>query len=343
VANRSGPRAVIFGVAGTELSAAERRLFADACPLGFILFARNCAEPRQVRDLVQGLRGSVGREDAPIVIDQEGGRVRRLNPPHWRAAPPPACFARLAAKDPETARRAAYLNARLLAAELVDLGIDVNTLPVLDLPQPDSHPVIGDRAAGDTVERAAALGRATCEGLLAGGVLPVIKHVPGHGRARVDSHVALPVVDTARDELERTDFAPFRRLSDMPWAMTAHVVYAAIDGERPATTSPEVIDRVIRGWIGFDGLLLSDDLCMGALGGAPAGRARAVLAAGCDVALHCDGVLAEMAAVAEACPEISAAGARRLAQGEALRQAASEFDAAAATARLAQLLGDAAG
>lgn len=313
------PRAVIFGVAGAELTEGERRFLAEWDPLGLILFARNCATPDAVRALVDDFRAAVGRADAPVLIDQEGGRVARLKPPHWRSAPAPAVFARFAAADVARACEACTLNARLVAAELAALGITVDTLPILDIPQPGADPVIGDRAAGDTPELAARLGRSTCEGLLAEGVLPVIKHIPGHGRAAVDSHRALPIVDASRDELERIDFAPFRRLADMPWAMTAHVVYTAIDCDAPATTSRTVIADIIRGAIGFDGLLLSDDLCMAALAGPPAVRAEAAVAAGCDVVLHCNGDLDEMHAVAAVAPPLSDAALTRLARGERAR------------------------
>ncbi len=331
-------RAAVFGCSGPVLTAAERRFFRDADPLGFILFARNCEAPDQVRALVGALRDCVGRADAPVLIDQEGGRVARLRPPNWRAAPAPARFVDLARRHPEAAAEAARLNARLIAAELHALGITVDCLPVLDVPQPGADPVIGDRAAGDTPDRAAALGRAACEGLLDGGVLPVIKHLPGHGRAAVDSHVALPVVDAPRADLEAVDCAPFRALAHMPWGMTAHVVYRAVDPEAPATTSAAVIGDLIRGVIGFDGLLVTDDVCMGALGGGFRERAEAALAAGCDVVLHCSGDAAEMAAVAEGTGALTDAARRRLARGEDLRRPPHPFDPIAAEARLTALL-----
>jgi len=331
-------RAVIFGVSGPDLSDDERRFFADADPLGFILFSRNCASPDQVRALVSDLREVVGRADAPVLIDQEGGRVARLGPPHWRVAPAAARFAEIAAADPSQAAEAARLNARLLAAELADLGIDVDCAPVLDIPQRGAHQVIGDRAFGGTPEQVARLGLATCEGLLAGGVLPVIKHLPGHGRATADSHFDLPVVDAAREDLERVDFAPFRALNAMPWAMTAHVVYTALDPSAPATTSSVVIERVIRGAIGFDGVLISDDLCMRALEGPADRRAEAALAAGCDIALHCNGVLAEVEAVAAACPPLTPASRARLSRAEAMRLRPEPFDVRAALERLDAML-----
>lgn len=334
------PRAAIFGLSGLCLLEHEKDFFRAADPFGFILFARNCGEPQQVRDLVAALRASVGRDDAPVLIDQEGGRVQRLRPPHWRAAPAAARIAALMARDETDAIEAAWLNARLLADELAAIGITVDCLPLLDVPVPGAHAIIGDRALGDAPDRVAMLGRAICEGLLAGGVLPVIKHIPGHGRAGVDSHEALPVVEATRGDLERFDFAPFRSLNAMPWAMTAHVVYTALDRASPATTSTTVVADVIRGWIGFDGLLISDDLCMGALAGSLGERAAATLAAGVDVALHCNGVLDEMEAVAEVCPRFNEAAMRRVVRGETLRlgRKSAAFDVAAANARLLSLL-----
>ena len=253
-------------------------------------------------------------------------------------APPAARFAELARHDWQVAVEAARLNARLIAADLFELGITVDCAPVLDVPHPDGDPVIGDRAAGDTPELAALLGGAACEGFLAGGVLPVIKHLPGHGRASVDSHVALPVVDAPLAELERTDLPPFIALHHMPWAMTAHVVYTAIDPSAPATLSARVVAEVIRGRIGFEGVLVSDDLCMGALSGTPARRSAAALAAGCDVLLHCNGVLAEMQDCAEGCAPLTAAATERLARGDAMRRKPDSFDSAAAVDRLDTLL-----
>jgi beta-N-acetylhexosaminidase len=333
------PRAVIFGIAGASLQPAERRFFAEADPLGFILFARNCVEPEQITALVAELRQCVGRAGAFVLIDQEGGRVQRLKPPRWRAAPPADAFGRLCERDEAAAVEAAWLNARLLAAELEPLGIDVDCAPVLDIRRPEGHAIIGDRAFGALPETVALLGRATCAGLLAGGVLPVIKHLPGHGRATLDSHEALPVVDAPADELRRIDLAPFAALADMPLAMTAHVVYAAFDPAAPATTSSRVIAQTIRGVIGFDGLLMSDDLCMRALSGVPADRARAALAAGCDVVLHCNGDLAEMRAVAEACPTLSGDARRRSERASAMRTPPQPFDRERAVERLASLLG----
>jgi beta-N-acetylhexosaminidase len=328
----------ILGCAGTRLSAEERAFFSRASPLGFILFARNCETPGQIRALVDELREAVGRADAPVLIDQEGGRVARLKPPQWRAAPPAGRFGELAARKPHAAIEAVRLNSYLIARELAALGIDVDCAPVLDLRFPDAHEVIGDRAFGAAPQSVAELGRAACEGFLAGGVLPVIKHVPGHGRAMVDSHHELPVVTTARAEMEATDFEPFRLLADMPWAMTAHVRYAAIDPSLPATLSPKVIREVIRGHIGFDGLLLCDDLSMRALKGDLGHLARQALAAGCDIALHCNGNMKEMTAVVAAAGALSADAERRFRRGRALLERSAGTAIAAAETRLAELM-----
>ncbi|MEQ9042486.1 MAG: beta-N-acetylhexosaminidase [Alphaproteobacteria bacterium] len=340
----SGPdaksaRALILGCAGASLKDEERRFFREADPLGFILFDRNCEAPDQLRALIADLRATVGRADAPVLIDQEGGRVCRLHPPHWRKLPPPRRFGELAERNPEAALEATWLNARLLAGELHALGITLDCTPVLDLPVAGADPVIGDRAFGGDAERTASLGRAVCEGLLAGGVLPVLKHIPGHGRARADSHLALPVVETPADELEATDFRPFRLLSGMPLAMTAHIVYTALDPAQPATLSKPVIEGVIRKQIGFDGLLMTDDVSMAALEGALGARARAALAAGCDVVLHCNGKLAEMTALAEAVGRLEKAAFDRLSRAEACRrEATKDEDMEALAARFAELM-----
>jgi beta-N-acetylhexosaminidase len=336
-APRKAPRAVILGCTGEELSPEEHRLFRAADPLGFILFRRNCREPAQVRDLVAALREAIGRDDAPILIDQEGGRVARLGPPHWRRYPSAGRLGSL--PDPQAAA-AARLGARLIADDLRALGITVDCLPVLDLPVSGADPVIGDRAYGSDPGRVAALGRAVCEGLLEGGVLPVIKHIPGHGRALLDSHHACPVVETGADELSHTDFAPFRALAGMPWAMTAHIVYMAIDPTAPATLSERVISQAIRGEIGFDGVLVSDDLSMRALGGEIGERAARALAAGCDLVLHCNGDRREMEAIIAATGPISARTAARLAQAEGVRRRSAylKFDRGEAEARFDALL-----
>ncbi len=317
---------VIFGCAGTSLTPDEQDFFRKTNPFGFILFERNCDTPEQVRALTDSLRSCIGRADAPVLIDQEGGRVTRLKQPHWREAPAPSRFAELANDHPEQAMQAARLNARLMAADLLALGITVNCTPVLDIPQPDADPIIGDRALGLEPDRVASLGRAVCEGFLAGGVLPVIKHIPGHGRATADSHKALPVVDTDIAELRAVDFEPFRALNDMPWAMTAHVLYRVLDSDAPATTSKKVIDDVIRGLIDFQGVLISDDLSMQALSGGFAERAAASLQAGCDLVLHCNGDLAEMEAIHSACGIVKSKTLARLQKAENARLKPGDFN-----------------
>ena len=333
------PRAVVLGCAGPTLSDDERAFFADQDPLGFIVFQRNCETPDQVRALVEALRASVGRPDAPILIDQEGGRVARLKPPYWQALPPAGAVGTLAIQDPDAAREAAWSLGRLLAADLQPLGITVDCAPVLDLPIEGSDAVIGDRAFGFDPERVATLGRALAEGLLAGGVLPVIKHIPGHGRATADSHKALPRVEAELETLERSDFRPFAALADLPLGMTAHILFTALDPERPVTTSPGVVAEVIRGRLGFDGLLFSDDLSMAALSGDLGQRTAESLAAGCDVALHCNGDPEEMAQVCAAAGPLSEAAARRWEAARARIAAIPRpIDAAALRSRLDALL-----
>jgi beta-N-acetylhexosaminidase len=307
--------------------------------VGFILFKRNCERPDQVRALVSALRETVGRAEAPVLIDQEGGRVVRLQPPHWRKYPAPAT---LGALGGERARKAVHLVARLIADDLAALGISVDCVPVLDVPQPGADPVIGDRAYSRDPAEVARLGKAACDGLLEGGVLPVIKHIPGHGRAGVDSHSVLPRVTVSRAELDATDFVPFRSLAAMPWAMTAHIVYTAVDAETPATLSPLVIHRVIRASMGFDGVLVSDDLSMNALGGRIGARAARALAAGCDLALHCNGDAVEMTDVAAVAAPLTPNARRRLDRAEAQRHAPDPLDRRAAEARLEVLVGAAA-
>ena len=313
------PAAVIFGCTGTTLTDSEKRFFADIDPMGFILFGRNIETPDQVRHLVGALRQTVGRA-APVLIDQEGGRVQRLKPPFWPARPAMARFGAMAASDLPLARRAARLNARLIAAALADLGIDVDCAPVLDLPVAGADGIIGDRALGTEPILAADLGRAVIDGLLDGGVLPVVKHIPGHGRATLDSHLALPRVDADRATLEGSDFVAFRCLRDAGWAMTAHVVYSAYDACRPATLSPVVISEVIRGFIGCDSVLLTDDLSMRALAGGFDERAALSLSAGCDLVLHCNGAMAEMQAVAAGVRPLDDKSCERLAAAEARKR-----------------------
>ena len=328
--------ASILGCAGLTLGREERAFFRDVRPWGFILFKRNVETPEQVRGLVDELRACVDRPDAPVLIDQEGGRVQRLGPPHWPTYPPGRAYGQLSANDPLLRREIARLGARLLAHDLAALGINVDCVPVLDVPDPSGHEVIGDRAYGTTPDEVALLGRAAAEGLIAGGVLPVIKHIPGHGRAMADSHHDLPVVDASYEDLDARDFAPFRVLSDMPMAMTAHVVYTAIDRKRPATTSKKAMRDVIRGAIGFDGLVMSDDLSMKALKGDFTARAKASLAAGCDVVLHCNGDMAEMKAVVAGTKSLKgrAAERARAALGR-LARSPEPFDADEARARFA--------
>jgi beta-N-acetylhexosaminidase len=302
--------AAIYGCLGPRLGAEEIAFFRDVQPWGFILFARNIEGPDQVRALIAGLRETVGRQDAPVLIDQEGGRVQRFGPPHWRRYPPARVLARLPG-GLTAQREAVRLGARLMADDLFALGVNVDCAPVLDVPQPGAHDIIGDRAYGETPEAVAVLARAAAEGLLAGGVLPVIKHIPGHGRATSDSHLDLPVVEASLAALRETDFPPFQALSDMPLAMTAHVLYRALDPRRPATTSRRVIGEVLRGELGFSGLIMSDDLSMQALEGDMTSRARQSLSAGCDVVLHCNGDMAEMKAVAAGVRGLSGPSARR--------------------------------
>lgn len=300
--------AAIYGCAGHRLTAEERAFFAEADPWGFILFRRNVDSPDQVRALTGELRDCVGRR-APILIDQEGGRVQRLGPPHWPKYPPGEAYLK-AANDPLTARELTRLGARLMAHDLRAVGINVDCLPVVDVPVKGAHDIIGDRAYARAPATVAQLGRAAAEGLLAGGVLPVVKHMPGHGRAFADSHHELPTVHADLDTLDAWDFAPFKALSDMPMAMTAHVVFTAIDRKRPATTSRKAV-RLMRDQLGFGGLILTDDLSMKALSGSLADRASAALKAGCDIVLHCNGDLAEMRQVAEGVGRLKGKAARR--------------------------------
>jgi beta-N-acetylhexosaminidase len=330
--------AFITGLTGQQLTPAEASLLKAARPCGIILFQRNLADPEQVRQLVDAARAAVGADDFLVLIDQEGGRVQRLRPPHWRDRPAAARYGTAYARDPAGAVRAARFAARLTAAELIALGINTSCAPVLDLTVPGGHDIIGDRAYGAFPERVIALGRAVAEGLLAGGVLPVVKHIPGHGRASKDSHLELPTVDTPRQELEGTDFLPFRALRDLPAAMTAHVVFAAIDPAAPASISAAVTADVIRGHIGFQGLLLSDDLGMAALSGSLPERAAAVLRAGSDLALLCGGGVADMEAVAEVVPPLAGHALARFARAWAAVAEPQALDVAEAEACVAEVL-----
>jgi beta-N-acetylhexosaminidase len=331
-------RAFITGISGLALTADERAFLRSELPWGFILFKRNIETPAQVSALVRELRDAIGEPEAPVLIDQEGGRVARLAPPHWPVYPPGAVFGTLYDTDRSLGLTAARLSARLIAADLADLGISVDCLPLADVPVPGADAVIGNRAYGTDPGKVAAIARAVTQGLEQGGILPVLKHIPGHGRATADTHLRLPVVDTARTELERTDFAAFRPLADLPMAMTAHVVFSALDPAQPATTSATIIEQVIRGVIGFQGLLMSDDVSMNALAGSIAQRTRAIVTAGCDMVLHCNGKLDEMRAVAGETPVLTGEALARARRALASRRAPQPFDRKAARAELDELV-----
>jgi beta-N-acetylhexosaminidase len=329
----------IYGCAGTELTQDERAFYRAAQPWGFILFARNAQDREQVKALVADMRDTIGDANAPVLIDQEGGRVMRLKPPHWKARPPARVFGDLYTRSPDAARQAATLNARLMAHDLSELGITVDCVPVLDVPIQGANDVIGDRAFAHDPQIVAELGREVIRAMLDGGVLPVIKHMPGHGRGNADSHHALPRVSASADELRATDFVPFRALSDCPLGMTAHVVYETIDADRPGTTSPTIIHNITRGEIGFQGLLFTDDLSMNALAGALAERAKAALAAGCDIVTHCNGRIDEMEQVASEAKPLDGEPLRRAQHALSQLHAPKPFDCVAAEARLAELFG----
>jgi beta-N-acetylhexosaminidase len=336
-------RAFITGVSSLTLTDPEREFLRAQRPWGFILFKRNVDSPAQVAALVRAMRDCVGAPDAPVLIDQEGGRVQRLGPPHWPIYPPGAVFSTLYDIDTNLGLKAARLSNRLIAADLIDLGITVDCLPLADVPVADADAVIGNRAYGTTPDKVAAIARAVTDGLEQGGVLPVLKHIPGHGRATADTHHQLPVVDTAKTELEAIDFAAFRPLADLPMAMTAHVVFSAFDPAQPATTSATIIDQVIRGTIGFQGLLMSDDVSMNALDGSIAERTRAIIAAGCDMVLHCNGKLDEMRAVAAETPILGGEALARADRALAARKAPAAFDRVVARAELDALIEQAGG
>lgn len=330
--------ALITGISGVALSPEETSFLRSARPAGLILFARNCVAHDQIRKLIAAVKDAVGSDELLVLIDQEGGRVQRLRPPLGRALPPGAAYGARFAEDQSEACAAAFGAARLLADDLQDLGVNTNCAPVLDVPAPGSHSIIGDRAYGATPDQVATLGRAVAEGFLAGGVLPVIKHIPGHGRATKDSHLDLPIVSEPRAHLSKTDFAPFRALSDMPAAMTAHVVFTDIDPLAPASTSAPVTREIIRGEIGFDGLLMSDDVSMKALSGSIRDRAEAVIRSGSDVTLHCNGVLAEMSAAAEGSPPLAGEAKRRFDKAFSRIGRTEPYDRQAAEARLVSVL-----
>jgi beta-N-acetylhexosaminidase len=333
-------RAFITGLAATVISPDERAFLREAQPWGLIVFKRNIEDLSQVNALARDFRDVVGR-DAAVLVDQEGGRVQRLSPPVWPSYPPGAFYGRLYDQDADTGLAAACLGARLIAADLIEAGITVDCLPLADVPVEGADAVIGDRAYGDTPAKVAAIAAAIAEGLSDGGVLPVLKHIPGHGRATADSHARLPVVHADRATLEATDFAAFRPLAGLPMAMTAHVVFTAIDPVSPATTSAMIVAEVIRGFIGFGGLLMSDDVAMGALSGSIGERTAAAIAAGCDVVLHCNGKLGEMQQVAERSPMLEGDAGRRAKAALAARRRPNDIDLTAARAAFSALIADA--
>jgi beta-N-acetylhexosaminidase len=332
--------ALIAGLAGMVLSEDERAFYRDVKPAGVIVFKRNVEDAALVRPLIESVLEAVG-EDMLVLIDQEGGRVQRLKPPAASDLPPAAAYAQLYQADPDAAKAAAYSVARLVADELTQYGITCNCAPVLDVPVPGAHDIVGDRAYGTTPSQIITLGREVAEGLMAGGVVPVVKHIPGHGRAMSDSHLALPHVATPYEELSRSDFVPFKALGSMPAAMTAHVVFSDIDAQNPASISEVVTRRIIRGDIGFDGLLMSDDLSMKALSGPMRGRAEAVIKAGSDVALHCNGNIAEMRAAAEGVPELAGRARQRFARAMAITRKRRDFDVSGAREMLARVMREA--
>ncbi|MBX9684767.1 MAG: beta-N-acetylhexosaminidase [Hyphomicrobium sp.] len=333
--------AFIAGLSGPTLTDRERDFFRASQPAGLILFRRNVPDHARIADLVGSVRDAVGRDDFLVLIDQEGGRVQRIKPPGAQELPPASAFADMYAEDPGRARQAAFIVARLAADELSAYGITMNCTPVLDVPVEGAHDIIGDRAYGRHPAQIIDLAREVAAGLLAGGVVPVIKHIPGHGRAMSDSHFELPLVSAVHDELSRSDFVPFKALAHLPAAMTAHVVFSDLDADNPASTSARVTRNIIRGEIGFDGLLMSDDLSMKALTGAMRARAEAVISAGSDLALHCNGDLTEMQQVAAGVPTLSGEAARRFAAACALTRQVHPYDRDVAIAVLAEMTGGA--
>jgi len=332
-------RAFITGISGTALSVEERAFLREAQPWGLILFQRNVATPEQLAALVASFRDAIGGPQAPVLVDQEGGRVQRLGPPYWPRYPEGAQYGRIWERDRAAGLAAARLGARLIAYDLTAIGIDVDCLPLADVPTPDADPVIGDRAYGESAEKVSAIAGAIADGLMQGGVLPVLKHLPGHGRATADSHHYLPTVAADRRTLDAVDFAAFRPLAGLPLGMTAHVVFSAFDPLAPATTSVTMVQDVIRDSIGFEGLLMSDDISMGALSGSIESRSRAAIDAGCDVVLHCSGRLDEMRAVAGAVPHLTGQAAARAAAALAgRRKVVHEIDVAELRGAFAALL-----
>jgi beta-N-acetylhexosaminidase len=315
---------VIFGCAGETFSDAEKAFFATEKPFGLILFRRNVKTPSQVKALCRHFRELVGRSNAPVLMDQEGGRVQRLRPPSWFAAPPLAVFGKIYDIDPQKGRRAAQLATQIIAADLISVGINVNCSPCLDMSRDETSDVIGDRALHKSPAIIAELGRVIAEAYLQCGIMPVVKHMPGHGRGTVDSHHQLPTVSAVLDQMIDTDFTPFRDLADLPWGMTAHIVFDQIDPSAPATQSTTIVEKIIRQEIGFDGLLLSDDLNMNALQGSVGNRAERAFEAGLDIVLHCSGDLDEMVQVAEICPQMTAKTHSRIVVGEQILQQQSK-------------------
>ena len=328
---------VIFGLSGPRLTAAESAFFRDADPWAFILFKRNVETPQQVKDLTQSLRDCVGR-DCLIFVDQEGGRVQRLGPPHWNAYPSGSKFAALYQDSPRSAKRAAYLNYRLLGADLRDVGITANCAPVLDMPLPNADPIISDRAYGTQTKQVVDLAHAVIAGLMSSGIAPVVKHIPGHGRATVDSHMELPIIKTDLKTLEATDFAPFKALNDAPMAMTAHAVFTAAHAKTPVTIDRGSMHFLVRQSIGFDGLVMSDDLDMKALSGDLTHLTRSALAAGCDIALQCSGKMPAMVKVAKGARALSGTALRRAHIAQNAADNPQDFDRAEARAELAGLM-----
>ncbi len=331
-------RSVIFSCEGTELTAAETAFFESEKPFGFILFARNVDTPDQLRKLISDLRACTGRADTPVLVDQEGGRVQRLRAPHWFNAPSFGKIAALYEQDSAAGLKAAELTTRLIAADLVSVGFSVNCSPCLDLGLPQTSAVIGDRSFGGDADQVIALSKIVAETYMACGIMPVIKHIPGHGRGTVDSHLELPIVAAAHSELAASDFIPFQKMNHIPWGMTAHIVFEALDPDYPATQSKRVVEEVIRGEIGFDGLLLTDDLNMQALKGSLADRAKRAISAGVDIVLHCSGKLSEMKEVVSACPKLSIDTVRRIEAGMSQVKYPVSFDVAGLKNELADLV-----
>lgn len=337
----SESKSFISGCKGLTLTTDEKAFFADERPWGFILFGRNIGEANQISDLVASLRDSIGNPNAPVLIDQEGGRVQRIRPPIVSAYPNGAAIGAVYAADAEKGLRAAWLMSRLHAFDLTRFGISIDCLPVLDVLTEGTSEAIGNRAYGRDPLAVAALGAAAAQGLKAGGMLPVMKHMPGHGRAVVDSHHKLPVVEASFEELAVSDFVPFTAMKDEVMGMSAHIVFTAIDPDRPATTSPVVVEQVIRGHMGFDGLLMSDDVSMNALAGDMTQRARNIMDAGLDLVLHCHGIMDEMIAVARVVPELSGDRLRRAERAMAAFTPADDADEMALRAEFAEIFASA--